>query len=322
MNTQMADQITDIVRLATLAPSGHNTQPWKFIIHQNSIQLHPDLSRHLAMIDAQDREMWISLGCALENLVLAAHAAGFTTEVTYPDATEYIGITLAADSVQKDALYDAIPVRQNTRSLYDGQPVASSAMDQLQSMALEPGVNLQFVLSRAALETLVEYVNQGNLEQYGDRAFKEELIHWMRFNKKEALASPDGLYTLCTGNPQIPRWLGQLFIRGMKPQQQVDVDARRMRSASGAVVIISETDTRSAWVRTGQVYERLALKTTALNIKSSLFNQPFEVAGIRTQFQAAMNLGLRLPQLLMRFGYSDPMPRSFRRPVSQVIQQA
>jgi hypothetical protein len=176
--------------------------------------------------------------------------------------------------------------------------------------------------SPSRLEMTLEYVNQGNLRQYSDQAFVEELIHWLRFTRKEALASLDGLFTRCSGNPELPRWLGQMFVSGTRPQQQADVDARKLRSSSGEVVIASETDDKTAWVRTGQVYERLALKLTALNIKSAFVNQPIEVAEIRGQFQSAMGLGTSRPQLLLRYGYADLMPRALRRPVEQVLLES
>jgi len=145
------------------------------------------------------------------------------------------------------------------------------------------------------------------------------LIYWLRFNKKEVLSSLDGLYTLCSGNPEVPRWLGKMFVAGTKPQQQADADAKKLRSSSGAVIVASESDDKTTWVRTGQVYERLALQMTSLNIKSAFLNQPIEVANVRGQFQNAIGLGDALPQLLVRFGYADPMPRSIRRPLEQVL---
>ena len=165
---------------------------------------------------------------------------------------------------------------------------------------------------------MLEYVNQGNLSQYADKAFLDELITWLRFSKKEALGSLDGLYTRASGNPEVPRWLGQIFVGGTKPQQQADADAAKLRSSSGGVVIASESEDKTAWVRTGQVYERMALKMTSLNIKSAFLNQPIEVANLRSQFQTAMGLGESLPQLLVRFGYAEAMPRSLRRPVDEV----
>jgi hypothetical protein len=186
---------------------------------------------------------------------------------------------------------------------------------------LEPGVALHFFTKATDLETVLEYVNTGNLSQFADKAFVRELISWIRFNQREALASLDGLHSRCMGSPSVPRWLGQMFVAGMKPQKQADIDAKKLRSSPGAVVIASVSDDKTAWVRTGQVYERMALAMTSLNIKSAFLNQPIEVARIRDQFQRAVGLGDFLPQTLMRFGYADAMPRSLRRPIEQVIVQ-
>jgi hypothetical protein len=308
-----------LVYYATLAANGHNTQPWKFAIKDNAIEIHPDYSRRLPEVDPQDRELWISLGCSLENLLIAARASGYTTEVTYPDKADFIHVHLAADTPQGSPLFGAIPLRQNTRSAYDGRLVKNEDLDQLQALQLEPGVALQFATNPTALETFLEYVNLGNLAQYADTAFVHELTEWLRFNKKEALSTLDGLYSICSGNPQVPRFIGRMFVAVTKPQQQADVDAAKFRTSPGAVVVASASDDKVSWVRTGQVYERLALKMTSLNIKSAFLNQPIEVSTLRGQFQSAMGLGSSLPQLLARFGYAEAMPRSLRRPVEQVL---
>jgi len=317
--TSISEAMLELIRFATLAPNGHNTQPWKFAIKENAIEIHPDLTRKLPAVDPQDRELWISLGCALENLIVSARAVGYEAEVTYPDTADFIQIGLTASVSQGGELFDAIPIRQNTRSEYDGQPVKAIDLDEIQALALEPGVTLHFVTTPANIENLLEYVNRGNLIQYADQAFVDELIHWLRFNKKESLASLDGLYTLCSGNPEVPGWLGRMVVAGTKPQDQADTDAKKLRSSAGAAIVATETEDRTAWVRTGQVYERMALKMTALNIKSAFLNQPVEVAEVRGQFQTAMSLGTALPQLLVRFGYAEPMPQSVRRAVEDVL---
>ena len=309
----------ELVWYASLAASGHNTQPWKFAVHQDAIEIHPDLTRHLAAVDPQNRELWISLGCTLENLLVAARAKGYAAEVTYPEAELLIRVSLTKDSAQVTPLYSAILTRQNTRSLYDGQPVQSGHLQKLRGVALEPGVSVHFSSSRADVETVIEYVNQGNLKQYADQAYLKELVRWLRFDKREALASLDGLYTRCSGNPVVPRWLGQRFVTGLKPQTQADADATKLRSSAGTVVIASTTDDEASWVRVGQVYERLALEMTALNLKLAFLNQPMEVPEVRRQFGSALSLGQASPQLLVRYGHADPMPRSLRRPVKQVL---
>jgi hypothetical protein len=317
--TPVSNHLRELVRYSTLAASGHNTQPWKFAIQESAIEIYPDCTHRLLVVDPEDRELWISLGCALENLIVAARALGYTPEVTYPIAEDCIYVRLTENSRQGSPLFDAIPLRQNTRSEYDGQSIQNSDLDQLQMLSLEPGVTLRFVLNAAELNTMLQYVNQGNLSQYADKAFVAELMNWIRFNKKEALTSLDGLYSPCSGNPEVPRWLGRMFVSGTKPRKQANADARKVRSSAGAVVVASEADDKTAWVRTGQVYERLALKMTSLNIKSAFVNQPIEVEELRLQFQSAMGIGLYLPQLLVRFGYADPMPGSLRRSVEQVL---
>lgn len=319
MNSSSSVPMRELIQYAILAANGHNTQPWKFSVQENSIQIHPDYTRHLAAVDPNDREMWISLGCALENLLIAAKAAGYAAEVTYPVSSELIDVRFTSDTPQKDSLLDAIPLRQNTRSEFDGQPIKKADLDKIQKLALEPGINLHYFVEPAGMETVLEYVNQGNLKQYADKAFIDELIHWLRFNKKEALTSKDGLFSICSGNPDVPRFVGQLFVSSTKPQQQADIDAKKLRSSSGSVVISSDSDDRTAWVRTGQMYERMALTMTSLNIKTAMLNQPIEVAEIRSKFQSAAGLGASLPQLLVRFGYAEALPRSLRRPVEQVL---
>lgn len=317
----MSEQMHELVHYATLAANGHNTQPWRFAIREHAIEIHPDYTRRLPVVDPTDRALWISLGCTLENLTVAARAVGYSPEALYPDRQDFIRINLTADVPRQSALFEAIPRRQCTRSDYDGQPVDAGDLDQVQNLPLEPGVGLRFVTHPAEMETVVDYVRQGNLTQYADKAFVNELIAWLRFTKKEALTSRDGLYSACSGNPRAPRWLGRMVVARTNPQKQADSDVRKLRSSAGAVVVTSDADDQTTWVRAGQVYERLALKMTLLNIKSAFLNQPIEVATLRSQFQRAMELGGKLPQLLVRFGYAAPMPRSLRRPVEQVLIQ-
>ena len=315
----VAKDLRELIRCATLAASGHNTQPWRFAVRREAIEIHPDYTRRLPVVDPNDRELWISLGCALENLSVAARTFGYRTEVAYPGADDLIRVQLMPGFPQGGPLFDALPLRQNTRTAYDGQPVKAADLDQVLAMPLEPGVTLLAVTEPAGMAQIAEFVRLGNLQQYGDKAFIDELIHWLRFNQKDALAACDGLYSRCSGNPDVPRWLGQMFVAGGTPEQQATADTEKLRSSPGAFVIAAEADTHAAWVRTGQVYERLALRTTALSIKSALLNQPVEIAGLRTQFQSALGLGTALPQLLVRFGYAAAMPRSLRRSVAEVL---
>ena len=313
-------KMVELVRYATLAANGHNTQPWKFRVIGETIEIHPDASRRLAVVDPQDREQWISLGCALENLIIAAGATGFSNEVIYPkEQQDFITVKLKTDTPNVSNLFDFISVRQSTRSEYRKEALSNSTLSQLHEVTSEPGVFLQFIETNSEIEKVLEYVNAGNLQQYGDKAFLEELIAWLRFNKKEALSTMDGLYSKCSGNPTVPRFLGEMFVSGTKPQQQADADAKKLRSSSGSIILATENDTPEDWVRCGQVFERISLQLTSLDLKSALLNQPIEVPELRSEFQNAMGLGRHLPQLVMRYGVAEALPYSLRRPVKEVL---
>jgi hypothetical protein len=103
----------------------------------------------------------------------------------YPDTADFIHIRLTAAPPQSSPLFNAIPLRQNTRSQYDGQPIKVDELDQLQALSLEPGVVLHFVNNPAGLEAVLEYVNQGNLSQYADKTFIDKLIYCCASTKKK-----------------------------------------------------------------------------------------------------------------------------------------
>ncbi len=318
MNPNTNDSYLEFISAAALAASGHNTQPWKFSLPGDGIRIHPDYSRRLAVVDPADRELWISLGCALENLLTAAAASGLAGQVSYPGAGDFFAVTFKPCEPDAGPAFRAIPLRQNTRSAYDGLPLAPQEAAALQALPLEKGVSLRF-FSREEFDLPGGFIRRGNLAQYADRAFVDELIGWLRFTRKEALASRDGLFSRCSGNPEVPRFIGRMFVAGTKPEAQAEADDKKLRSSSGAVLIATDADGKADWVRAGRVYQRMALQMTSMGIKSALLNQPIEVASLRAEFGQAAGLGRAWPQLLMRFGRAADLPRSPRRPVEDVL---
>ena len=312
-------QMREIIRYATLAPSGHNTQPWKFAVLGDTIHILPDLSRRLPAVDPRDRELWISLGCALENLTLAANAAGYAAEAILPTPeADYIRVQLTRHALPCP-LFAAIPHRQNNRSLYDGRTVASDKIKEIEAVTSNAAITTQIFTDRGHKEAITEYIQAGDRKQFGDPAFVAELISWIRFNQPEALRSRDGLYTRCTGSPDVPRWLGRRFLSASTAGQQADTSARKARSSSGLLVISAAQDDKQHWIETGRLYERLALTMTATGIQAAFLNQPAEVPELRSQLQSYLHLGAALPQLVLRFGYGSDLPHSLRRPVEEVF---
>lgn len=83
-----------LVRYATLAASSHNTQPWKFKLEPNRIVILPDLSRRCPAVDPDDHHLYASLGCAAENILVAAPAFGLKGQYSYDESASSVQIDL------------------------------------------------------------------------------------------------------------------------------------------------------------------------------------------------------------------------------------
>jgi hypothetical protein len=97
----------ELVRCATLAPSSHNTQCWKFALEGNgrSIAILPDLARRCPAVDPDDHHLFVSLGCAAENLIQAALARGLTGDVRFDPASDAVRVALEPTRAQSSSLF-------------------------------------------------------------------------------------------------------------------------------------------------------------------------------------------------------------------------
>jgi nitroreductase len=88
--------LRELVRCATLAANGHNTQPWKFGLSPDTISIRPDLSRRTRVVDPDEHHLWVSLGCATENLVLAAAALGKHADIAFGPQEVHVALDNAS----------------------------------------------------------------------------------------------------------------------------------------------------------------------------------------------------------------------------------
>lgn len=313
-----------LVRYATMAASGHNTQPWLFRVSGSSIAIRPDFSRRTPIVDPDDHHLYVSLGCATENLVIAAAALGLASHVRFDEsAGGSIAIDLAASAaVDAEAdLFAAIPRRQSTRAEYDGRAVPSHDVDLLAAAAANEGVETVIITDRPRLDRVRDAVIAGNTVQVEDPAFVAELKSWMRFNPRAALRSGDGLFSGASGNAVAPSWLGSLMF-GLFFRAGPENDKYRAQFAStpGIAVFSGERADPASWINVGRACQRFALRATALGLKVAFVNQPVEVASLRDDLAALAGTPGRRPDIVLRFGYGPTMPMSPRRPVTSVLE--
>ncbi|NBB51965.1 Tat pathway signal protein [Rhizobium sp. CRIBSB] len=308
-------EFIDLVRYAILAPNGHNTQPWRFRAGDGRIEVQPDFSRRTPVVDPDDHHLFVCLGGAAETLALAGAARGHPGDVHFdPAGAGSLVFTYGVARPVGSVLFDAIPVRQSTRADYDGRPLSVADLGALAKAGHIPGVDLILITERSQITRLRDLVIQGNTEQLQDAAFVRELKSWIRFNPRQAMATGDGLFSVASGNPPLPSWLGAaMFDLTFRPGAENDKYARQLDSSAGIAVFVGDREDKDHWTRVGRSSQRFALQATALGLKVSYINQPVEVAGLRPELASLIGVAGRRPDIIMRFGHGPSMPYSTRR---------
>lgn len=311
----------NLIRYATLAANSHNSQPWQFNIVRDGIEIRPDLGRRLAAVDPDNHHLFASLGCAAENLSIAAGARGLVGAVSFdPEQDGVVRIAFGKGQSASTELFDAITKRQSTRGDYDGRPISVTDLQLLRSTAgAVQGVDLVLITERPRIERVRDLIVAGNTAQMADLAFMRELKAWLRFTPRQALKTGDGLFSRTSGAPVVPAWLGPLAIDMLfSTAAENNKYARQIASSAGIAVFVAEKDDPEHWVLAGRACQRFALQATALGMKHTFINQPVEVATLRQTLARLVGMPGRRPDIVMRFGYGPALPFSARRPAAAV----
>lgn len=312
--------LPELVRHATLAANGHNTQPWRFRLAPGRIDLLPDFTRRTPVVDPDDHHLFVSLGGAAENLAIAAAGRGIGGRVAiHPDGR---GAAFLPGQGGSDhaRLAPAIPRRQSSRTEYDGTPVEPDVLRLLEAAAAEPGVRMALLTDRPQRMQVRDLVVAGNGAQMADPAFVRELRAWLRFSPEQALARGDGLFSACSGAPVAPEWLGRrLFDAFFTAEAENDKYARQLASSSGVAIFAGDRADPAHWIAVGRASQRFALAATAAGLRCAYVNQPVEVPALRRDLARLAGFPDRRPDLVLRFGRGPALPWSPRRPVRTVL---
>lgn len=319
----MKRHFLSIIESATKAPSGHNTQPWKFEVDHDRIMILPDYTRALPVVDTDNHALFISLGCALENLVISAEHYGYEALVQlHPGNEACIDVELKeAIESEDNKLFEQIAIRQSCRNKYNGKPIPAKDLEMLKDATIQEDVQCSIITGHQEIEQVIRLVKEGCVIQFSNKAFVDELVHWMRFNKSHATQTLDGLYSAASGYPSVPEWFGKLIMGiTVSSQKEANKCEQLIRSSSALVVFIAKRNDQKAWINVGRSFERFALTATALNIHAAHENMPCEETEVRKKLARLLRLKEEeQPLLLLRIGYSEKMPFSYRRPVSAVV---
>ena len=313
----------NIIHYATKAPSDHNTQPWKFRVDNHSIYIYPDYTR-LKHADADYHSLFISLGCALENLVVAANHFNLKETIHYnldlPE--EHIRVDLApyVPAEKDNTLFMQLDKRQVNRAEYDGNPVPTDQLLDLVISCKEPSVFLKLFTDDKSKDNLFPFIEEAIKWQSKTKYYRQMLSEWVRFNNKEASIKKDGINGENLGVPEAPSWIGKLILNSiLDPQAQIDKVNKLVKSSPVMMMFIALKQDKTSWVKLGRCYENIALKATAMGISHAHINMPCEVPEVREKLKNEFGFSVEEPLLMLRMGYAQPLPKSLRRELEDVM---
>lgn len=310
------DNLKSLIQHAILAPSSHNTQPWRFRLTASSIELYADLERVLPINDPQNRELHISCGCALMNLRVAVANAGKSATVTMlqdaSDQTLLARVTLqqAPADAELAELYDAVLLRRTYRNRFKKEPLEAVFCEQLCSVADTEQARLNLVVAEEQRDALIELVREGDSRQWQSENWRRELAQWLHSGRKgDGLAVPGLVAPLVRG-----------VVRHFDMGKSVASQDSLLADESPTLVLLSTAgDTPRDWLQAGQALQRVLLEAQRHGVQASYLNQPIQLAELRPKLEQLLALECHA-QILMRMGYPDELlPASPRRSLEEVM---
>lgn len=315
------DKARFLLRYAVLAPSGHNTQPWKFAVRDSDVLVFRDPTRRLPQADPDDRELVMSLGAAVMNLRVAAAQYGLSSRVEAAGDDDLVARVhleqTGAGDPELAVMFPALAARRTWRLPMMGDVLASEDRAALSVVTDLGEAALRLIVDGPERRALEELIDQGDLNRMSDKAFRRELSQWMR---PAGTHATDGMAGDALGlrglASDIAPWTTRTFDMG---KHVAEADVALAKDSAGLAVVLSD-DTRTGLLDAGQLMERFVLTAALHDVAYSFFNLPVEVPALREAMRTL--LGARMwPQLLLRFGYpvAEDLRPSARRPLKDVL---
>ncbi|MCM4084377.1 Acg family FMN-binding oxidoreductase [Paractinoplanes hotanensis] len=307
--------LAECVRSATSAPSLHNSQPWRFVIIGNTVEVYADPDRRLLVLDPAGREQLISVGAALFTLRLAVSRAGFASRTRLfpsPDEPDLVArLTVkgrAPVSSSAQALAAAIPHRHTNRWAFTAAPVPEAVLNSLRDAAQRERAVLTVAAppARAAILGLARSADRWLRARPG---YGTELARWTATGQDR-----DGVPPWATGVADVR---GTMPLRDFAEASVAPRPVETFEPQPTILALATAGDRPADWVRAGQALQRVLLSATCQQLAAMPISQLVEVPAVRNVLSNAAG-GLSV-QMVLRVGYGAARAGTPRRPLAEVL---
>lgn len=308
-----------ILDLACRAPSVHNTQPWVWVVRDQMLLLQSDPRRKLVQADPTERDLVMSCGAALHQLVVAAAGLGWhctvrrTPEGRRDDLLAVVTFTPCDPQVEDLRGLAAIEERHTDRRQVSSWPVPVEQLRHLGSLVSEYGV-VAITVPEHLQPVVMTALETARARQSVDEAYLAELYSWSRGGGGDGVPQTS-LLTVERGAPASYT----RFPAGTLADDYIESEA----PSAAWLVLATASDDALAWLRAGEALDAMWLACTASGLALVPYTQPIEVGSTRHTLQHELLGDNACPQVLVRIGWPQrqhrPMPPTPRRGLDDVL---
>jgi nitroreductase len=314
-----AEQFHFFLRYAILAPSAQNSQPWLFEVRDEFVDLYADRTRRLPVLDPLDRQLTISCGAALANLLIAMRRFGCPGETEFfPDAANQdLLVRVRVGSPKQPTqqtidMFDAIVKRRTNRRPFSERPIGYQTADELSLAAELQGAHFVRMHPDQKLAA-ADLIAEGDRLQLQDRNFRRELSDWTAVSEDRR----DGIPGTKKGYGSVTQLAAPLIIRTFDRGDQIAAKEHELATHSPILAALcTDRDDPAAWLSCGLALEDVLLVARSHGIDASYLNQPLERDELRPKF--AELVGYKCPQLILRMGFGPDVRPTPRRHLDDV----
>lgn len=329
--TQLSDvdKIKLLLEYGTLAPSTHNTQPWKFEIKANTLRIFIDLSKKIPVADPTGRDMYISIGALIKNIEIAANEYLIKAEILISDRLGESDLVAEiqfsnldkAKKPTKSQLLDGIIKRQNYRGFFK-QGLNRKDFNKILSETISSKsiVKPEVADEKETIEELAQLTVSGLRAAYANPEFRQEIGSLINHNLSRKRHGLHG-YSLRMNTPQ------SLVIPKVIKRKDIGAKLGALNYKSFilsplVMTLATKDDNPKSWLETGQIMEEFMIRITAAGMTTSIYTAAIETPGLRYKVASVFGLSKNLhPQILFCVGTpGDELPYSVRKTLDKVLR--
>ncbi|HTO93052.1 MAG TPA: nitroreductase [Bacteroidota bacterium] len=325
-NGSAEEQEAFLLRYVILAPSTHNTQPWKFRLVPGGIEVYADYSRRMPVVDPGNRELLMSVGAAVFTLRVAAERFGLECRVTYNfsgDSERPLALAALSPRLPRThgddriaSLFGSIVRRHTNRHPFLYSRVPETILRSIRGLEAGSQASVAVSTDGSVNNQVGELVAAADRMQLADPSFRSDLAEWIRPNWTQR---PDGVTGAALGMNSVASALGSWTTRVVDTGPLRAAKDKNLCAEAPGLVVLQAEDSVPHWLACGELLQNLLLTLTREGLHHSYFNMPLQVPDLRVRLRSLCGLSA-WPQLLLRVGFSLTEPaKTPRRSVEEVL---